>query len=76
MTKQNEDFKKLLETGNKNSIRLDERELFEMTEEEIEELLQQMTKQGLLKGNKETGYTLTTKGKIQGRIAQMQDFLK
>lgn len=56
-------------------IQLDERNLQEMKEEEIEALLQEMTKQGLLKkeGN---GYSLTTKGKIRGRIAQAKDFFQ
>lgn len=56
-------------------IQLDERNLQEMKEEEIESLLQEMTKQGLLKkeGN---GYSLTTKGKIRGRIAQAKDFFQ
>ena len=56
-------------------IQLDERNLQEMKEEEIESLLQEMTKQGLLKreGN---GYSLTTKGKIKGRIAQAKDFFQ
>lgn len=56
-------------------IQFDERRLQDLKEEEIESLLQEMTKQGLLKreGN---GYSLTTKGKIKGRMLQAQDFFQ
>ena len=56
-------------------IQLDERNLQEMKEEEIEALLQKLAKEGFLKkeGN---GYSLTTKGKIRGRIAQAKDFFQ
>lgn len=56
-------------------IQLDERPLEELTEEEIESILQEMTKQGLLKKS-DKGYSLTTKGKIKGRMLQAQDFFQ
>lgn len=74
--KQNEIFKKAIENKNEDLlIQFDERRLQDLKEEEIESLLQEMTKQGLLKreGN---GYSLTTKGKIKGRMLQAQDFFQ
>lgn len=64
------------ETNKDNLIQLDERPLEELSEEEIESLLQEMTRQGLLKGDSKKGYTLTPKGKVQGRLIQMKSFFE
>lgn len=74
--KQNEIFKKAIENKNEDLlIQFDERRLQDLKEEEIESLLQEMTKQGLLK-REGKGYSLTTKGKIKGRMLQCKDFFQ
>lgn len=65
----------ILKKKNPTTIEMDQRTLSEIPEEELEQILEEMTKEGYLKKS-EKGYSLTNKGKIRGRLSQMIDFFK
>lgn len=69
-------FKEIFQSKNENLIHIDERPLSELSEEEIENLFQELKQQGLVEGDSKRGYSLTKKGIAKGRLLQLKSFFR